>query len=105
MEKNSGEAIGGLVGWLMAKLRSRQRTEPRLALVERIALGPRQSLALVEADGRRLLVATSAEGGPAFYPLDESPGRARVGERIGAGRWARAEVRRQLKHGSPGVSW
>ena len=29
-------------------------------------------LALIEAEGRRILVATSAEGGPAFYPLDEN---------------------------------
>jgi flagellar biogenesis protein FliO len=48
-----------------------QRARPRLALVERIALAPRQSLALVEAEGRRILVATSAEGGPAFYALDD----------------------------------
>jgi hypothetical protein len=34
--------------------------------VERIALAPRQSLALVEAEGRRFLVATSAEGGRRF---------------------------------------
>jgi hypothetical protein len=40
-------------------------------LVERIALAPRQSLALVEAEGRRFLVATSPEGAPAFYALDE----------------------------------
>ncbi len=46
------------------------------SLLERIALAPRQSLALVEAEGRRFLVATSAEGGPAFYPL-ESRGAAR----------------------------
>ena len=49
-----------------------ERAEPRLALVERITLAPRQSLALIEAEGRRILVATSAEGGPAFYPLDEN---------------------------------
>jgi hypothetical protein len=39
---------------------------PRLELLERIALAPRQSLALVEAEGRRFLVATSPEGAPAF---------------------------------------
>jgi hypothetical protein len=39
-------------------------------LLERISLAPRQSLALIEAEGRRILVATSAEGGPAFYALD-----------------------------------
>ena len=54
----------------MERLRSRERVPPRLALLERIALAPRQSLALVEAEGRRILVATSAEGGPAFYALD-----------------------------------
>jgi hypothetical protein len=56
-------------------------------LLERITLAPRQSLALVEADGRRFLVATSAEGSPTFHALDESaaslsrrpiPGRTRV---------------------------
>jgi flagellar biogenesis protein FliO len=56
---------------------------PRLALLERIALAPRQSLALVEAEGRRFLVATSPEGAPAFYALD-----------------ARVEVRRSARRSS-----
>ncbi len=63
---------GGWAGWVMQRMRVAKSAEPRLAMVERIALAPRQSLALVEAEGRRILVATSAEGGPAFYPLDES---------------------------------
>lgn len=67
--------LGGLADWLMKKWRERQAPQPRLALLDRITLAPRQSLALVEAEGRRILVATSAEGGPAFYPLDEGPGR------------------------------
>ena len=67
-----GRREGGWAGWLLTKWRGRQRAEPRLALVERITLAPRQSLALIEAEGRRILVATSAEGGPAFYPLDEN---------------------------------
>ena len=67
---------GGLGSWLLARWRGRQRAaEPRLALIERIALAPRQSLALVEAEGQRILVAISAEGGPAFYPLDDKAGR------------------------------
>ncbi len=72
--------LGGVAGWLWTRLRRNARPRPRLALVERIALGPRQSLALVEADGRRFLVATSAEGSPAFYPLatPRKSGRARV---------------------------
>lgn len=70
-QSRSPAAIGGMAGWVVARLRKRKGTAPRLALVERIALAPRQSLALVEAEGRRFLVATSAEGGPAFYALDE----------------------------------
>jgi len=65
----------GLAGWLIEKLRSSRRAQPRLALLERITLAPRQSLALVEAEGRRFLVATSPEGSPAFYALG---GRARI---------------------------
>lgn len=60
----------GLAGWLLGRLHSTRRAQPRLALLERITLAPRQSLALVEAEGRRFLVATSADGGPAFYALD-----------------------------------
>ncbi len=85
--------IGGIAGWLLKRfverLHGRQRARPRLTLVERIALAPRQSLALVEAEGRRILVATSAEGGPAFYALNE-----------GAQIVARHEVHRQSR-----VSW
>jgi flagellar biogenesis protein FliO len=62
---------GGLTGWLLGRMRFTPRRRPRLALLERISLAPRQSLALVEAEGRRFLVATSPEGAPAFYPLDE----------------------------------
>ncbi len=100
------ERVGGLAGWLMARFSGRRRrAEPRLALVERIALAPRQSLALIEAEGRRILVATSAEGGPAFYPLDESPGNANGSVRIDAGRSARAENRRPPKFSPQRVSW
>jgi flagellar biogenesis protein FliO len=63
--------VGGLAGWLLGRLRAGGRRRPRLELVERITLAPRQSLALVEAEGRRFLVATSPEGAPAFYALDE----------------------------------
>lgn len=62
---------GGWTGRLLARLRFQRSPRPRLELLERISLAPRQSLALVEAEGRRFLVATSAEGGPAFYPLDQ----------------------------------
>ena len=69
---------GGLAGWLLERFRAARHPAPRLALVERIALAPRQSLALVEAEGRRFLVATSPEGAPAFYALDEGPRPAAV---------------------------
>jgi hypothetical protein len=60
---------GGLAGWLLARWRNRTRTQPRLELVERITLAPRQTLSLIEAEGQRILIASSPEGGPAFYPL------------------------------------
>jgi flagellar biogenesis protein FliO len=70
-----------LAGWLLNRLRTGAGRPPRLALLERIALAPRQSLALVETEGRRFLVATSSEGAPAFYALDE---RARPAARVAA---------------------
>jgi flagellar biogenesis protein FliO len=84
----------------MAKLRPSPRVERRLALLERIALAPRQSLALVEAEGRRILVATSAEGGPAFYPLDEGH-RLNAGGRTGVHDARRGAAGRR----QPRVSW
>lgn len=76
----------GWAGWLLARLGRMGRpgaSRPRLAVLERISLAPRQSLALVEADGRRLLIATSAEGAPAFYALEARAARShRSGGRI-----------------------
>jgi hypothetical protein len=72
--KQNGDAktmlLGGVAGWLQGRLRGVGRARSRLELVERITLAPRHSLALVEAEGRRFLVATSPEGAPTFYPLD-----------------------------------
>jgi hypothetical protein len=70
MKTEKPAVSGGLAGWLIARWRNRGRSQPRLALLERISLAPRQTLALVEAEGRRFLVASSPEGSPAFYPLD-----------------------------------
>lgn len=67
--------VGGITGWLLARMRGARTGAPRLTLLERISLGPRQSLALVQAEDRCFLVATSAEGAPAFYALDSGPGR------------------------------
>jgi len=70
-EKSPGTMPGGLAGWLLGKMQASGRRQPRLALLERISLAPKQSLSLVEAEGRKFLVATSADGSPSFYPLDE----------------------------------
>jgi flagellar biogenesis protein FliO len=79
MKTEKPAALGGLAAWILARCKSRRRTQPRLALLERISLAPRQTLSLVEAEGRRLLIASSPEGAPAFYPLDgprlDGPGR------------------------------
>ncbi len=75
-----GRAFTGWLAPLRSRLHHGERPQPRLALLERVALAPRQSLALVEAEGRRFLVATSTEGGPVFYPLDnpDRPARERT---------------------------
>jgi|SRR5271166_3329372 len=77
-KKVKTRTVGGLAGWLLGRLRAGGRTQSRLELVERIALAPRHSLALVEAEGRRFLVATSPDGAPSFYALDERSSAVRV---------------------------
>ena len=77
-ERNVGPRQFGLgrpriAAWIIDRLRSREKAQPRLSVVERVSLAPRQILALVEADGQRLLVATSQDGAPAFYPLNSLP--------------------------------
>ena len=67
--------LGGIAGWLLQRACGGKAPERRLTLVDRIALGPRQSLVLVEAEGQRILVAASGEGGVVFYPLDGSSHR------------------------------
>jgi len=79
---------GGFAGWMLKRLRGGRRVAPRLAVLERIALAPRQTLALVEADGRRFLVATSPDGTPCFQALDalgmRAAKRSAVASRPGA---------------------
>lgn len=74
-------AVAGWAGWLLKKMRRGTRQPARLELLERITLAPRQSLVLVEADGRRFLVASPAEGSPSFYPLDGARPRVQPGTR------------------------
>lgn len=69
-EENATGVPGGVAGWLLSLIGRGRSQQPRLILLERITLAPRQSLALVEADGRRLLVATSGDKGPVFHTLD-----------------------------------
>jgi hypothetical protein len=80
LEAERGQVGGGaqktgLTGWFLARLRGAGRPRPQLAVLERITLAPRQSLALIEASGQRFLVATSADGTPAFYPVGGRPGQ------------------------------
>lgn len=83
----------GLAAWLLARVRGQARTQPRLALVERISLAPRQTVALVEAEGQRFLIATSADGSPAFHALrGPSAATARIPERSGLRSSARRRV-------------
>jgi hypothetical protein len=63
-------AIGRILGWVLSRMARKAPSEERLRLVHRIALSPRQSITLVEVEGRRLLLATGSEGAPAFYALD-----------------------------------
>jgi flagellar biogenesis protein FliO len=60
----------GIVGWILALSRRRVHSQTRLAVLERITLAPRQSLTLIEAEGCKLLVATSPDAAPTFYALD-----------------------------------
>ena len=64
----------GLAGWIVSRLRRTGSKKPRLELLEKIALAPRQTVALIEADGRRFLIACSPEGGASFCPLDTRVG-------------------------------
>ena len=72
--ERSGSA--GLAGWIVSRLRRTGSKKPRLELLEKIALAPRQTVALIEADGRRFLIASSPEGGASFCPLDARAGIA-----------------------------
>jgi hypothetical protein len=98
---------GGLAGWLLGRMRGIRRAPARLAVLERITLAPRQSLSLIEAEGRRFLVATSPEGTPAFYALDgyaRLPVRSVKSPRT-SGREAVRNARRAGVDRDPRVSW
>lgn len=89
--------LSGVAGWIRARWRKTPASQRRLALLDQIALAPRQSLALIEAEGRRFLVATTTEGPAAFYPLNEKcgPDAARSPQVLREGR----------RTARPGASW
>lgn len=65
-----GSRLGsGLAAWLLRRLHASDARPPQLSILARIALGPRQSLALVEAEGVHVLVGTSTDGPPSFFSL------------------------------------
>lgn len=59
-------AVLGAVAWVLVKLVSprleSRRSGRRLNVVERIAVEPRRSLAIVEVDGRELLIGVADSG-------------------------------------------
>jgi flagellar biogenesis protein FliO len=73
MKQITRRSSGGFAGWLLARMAGEGKSQSRLVVIERVALAPRQSLFLIEAEGRSLLVATSPEGAPAFHVLDGDP--------------------------------
>ena len=66
-------AVKRVAGWILGRLRHAQRADDRLKLIQRIQVAPKQGLALVEVEGRRLLLATGSDGAPAFFPLEHPP--------------------------------
>ena len=89
-----GSRLGsGLAAWLSRRLHAAAAPPPQLSILARIALGPRQSLALVEAEGFHVLVGTSADGPPSFFSLAGDP--VRDGKR---------SPDREMSLGSPAVA-
>jgi len=75
----------------------RRECKKRLALLERISIAPRQSLALIEAEGRRILIATSPDGGSAFFALDSPSNHSAIAPQSRSSRSAQS--------GAARVSW
>jgi len=75
-----GNRLGsGLAQWLLRRFHSSSAPAPQLSILARIALGPRQSLVLVEAKGVHLLVGASTEGAPSFFSLTPNSGTPNSG--------------------------
>ena len=72
----TGRLGSQLAAWLSRRLHASSAPPAQLSILARIALGPRQSLALVEAEGVHVLVGTSADGPPSFFSLAGDSGRS-----------------------------
>jgi hypothetical protein len=68
-QRDTRTQLAGVAGWLFRIWHRSSAPPARLALIERIVLGPKQSLALVEAEGVMVLVAISPENSPMFLRL------------------------------------
>lgn len=88
------------VARLKSGAQARGNRKKRLALLDRISISPRQSIALIEAEGHRILIATSPDGGSAFFGLDNQPSNSAIRSQSRSRRSSRpAEVRTKR------VSW
>ncbi len=64
------KAWGGKISaWWAQRLRQSDGVPARLVALTRLTLGPRQALTLIEVDGVRILVGTSADASPTFLQL------------------------------------
>lgn len=59
----------GVTAAIIARLRRGGTEMPRLAVLGRVNIASKQSVALIEVEGERLLVGTSQEGAPRFFRL------------------------------------
>lgn len=59
----------GMWNSIFERLQRRCSASSRLALVEKISVAPRQSVALIEVDGEKLLVGLSPVESPRFFRL------------------------------------
>lgn len=86
----------------LTRLRERAAPHPqRLRILERHALGPKQSLVLIEAAGRTLLVASSHEAAPVFFALDALPLPDDHGQRISGSHDAASSIHLEPQSGMP----
>jgi len=100
------ERATGLAGWLLEWFKmplgqrlarlvtrlGRDRADPRMELVEVLALGGKRQLLLVVCDGQRYLVGTSADGVQSIVPMGQPP--VREGVEAGADAVPAAQVAR-----------